>query len=278
MAATTGLASACARRDDVVTGRALPYPYGGHAAQVADLHLPDLAAWPEVQAVVVTIHGGFWSSAYDRTLEDAVVADLVAGGYAVWNLDYRSVGDGGGWPRTFEDVAAGLDALLPACVEHGLPADRVALVGHSAGGHLALWGGARHRLPDTAPGAPGRSPSLRPVALVSQAGVNDLRAAHDDDLGDGAVEALMGGPPDDRYRLASPAELLPTGVPTLLVTGELDDRVPPSQSREYAERARAAGDDADLVVVEGEGHFQHLDTGSAVWTRTRTWLDERLRS
>ncbi len=258
-----------------MTSRAIPYRYGDHPAQVADLHLPDTAVTPRVRAVVVTIHGGFWSSAYDRSLEDDVVADLVAGGYAAWNLDYRSVGNGGGWPRTFEDVASGLDALLPACAEHALPVDRVALVGHSAGGHLALWGGARHRLPASAPGA---GPALRPVALVSQAGVNDLVTAHQQDLGEGAVKALMGDGPDDRYRMASPVELLPTGVPTLLVTGDLDDRVPPSQSRDYAERALASGDDADLVVVEGEGHFEHLDPDSTVWTRTRRWLDERLRS
>lgn len=242
-----------------------------------------------VRGVVVTIHGGFWSCDYDRSLEEPVVADLVAAGYAVWNLDYRSVGNGGGWPATFHDVAVGLDALLGACRKHGLPSGRVALVGHSAGGHLALWGAARHRLPEGAPGAtagtmPGRS--LRPVAVVSQAGVNDLVTAHRDHLGEDAVAALLDVEADTdltadfagRHRVTSPVELVPTGVPTLLVTGDADDRVPPSQSVQYAGHAQAAGDQADLVVVAGEGHFEHLDPASQVWARTREWLDDRLRS
>lgn len=284
---TTGSLAGCSARKDTVPAlpAPVPYPYGPGAIQVADLHLP--ASSPSgVRGVVVTIHGGFWSSAYDRTLEEPVVADLLAGGCAVWNLDYRSIGNGGGWPETFEDVAAGLDALLPVCEERDLPADRVVLVGHSAGGHLALWGAARHQLPAGAPGAPGPEPTLRVSAVVSQAGVNDLVSAHRDHLGGDAVAALLEvqagtdlrDDPEGRYRATSPAELLPSGVPTLLVTGDADGNVPASQSREYAERAGAAGDDVDLVVVAGEGHFEHLDPESEVWARTRSWLDDRLRS
>lgn len=262
----------------------IAYAYGRDPIQVADLYLPSAVT---VRGVVVTIHGGFWSSDYDRTLEEPVVADLVSAGFAVWNLDYRSIGNGGGWPTTFHDVAAGLDELLRACRKHGLPSGRVALVGHSAGGQLALWGAARHRLPEGAPGAtagslPGRS--LRPVAVVSQAGVNDLVTAHRDHLGNDAVAALLDVGADTdltddfvgSHRVTSPAALVPTGVPTLLVTGDADDRVPPSQSQEYAQRAKAAGDAADLVVIAGEGHFEHLDPTSRVWASVRHWLDARL--
>jgi acetyl esterase/lipase len=153
----------------------------------------------------------------------------------------------------------------------------VAVVGHSAGGHLALWAAARHLLPADAAGA---GPLVRPVAAVSQAGVNDLVAAHRDGLGGGAVAAFLGtgdGPlPDDVVAVTSPAALLPTGVPTLLVTGDRDDLVPDAQSREHADRARAAGDPVDLEVVAGEGHFEHLDPTSGVWSVTRGWLDARL--
>jgi len=252
----------------------LPRPYGGADAQVADLRLP---AQRTTDGVVVLVHGGYWQSGYDRSLEDAVAADLVGRGVPVWNLDYRAVGDGGGWPQTFTDVAAGMDGLAEVAGEYDLDLARVVVVGHSAGGALALWAAARHRLPD---GAPGAGPAVRPVAAVTQAGVNDLVAGARAGLGGGAVESLLGVSPDDDprgvYDLASPAALVPLGVPTLVVTGGQDTAVPPEQSTSYAEAARAAGDDVTLEVVDGEGHFEHLDPGSVVWTTARDWLLPRL--
>ena len=169
----------------------------------------------------------------------------------------------GGWPATFEDVAAGIDAL--AGLELDLSA--VVTIGHSAGGHLALWAAARP------------APRVPVTHAVGQAAVADLAAAARLGLGAGVVHELLGGPPEDvpdRYAAASPAELVPLGVPQLLVHGGRDDVVPVSVARGYAERARAAGDDVELEVDARAGHFEHLDPRSGVWAAVRAWLDRRL--
>nr|WP_297426838.1 alpha/beta hydrolase [uncultured Actinotalea sp.] len=238
---------------------------------MVDLWLPPGAP----RGVVVLVHGGFWRAAYDRSLQDAVVDDLVAARWAVWNVEYRPVGDGGGWPHTFADVAAAADALADVGPATGLPLTRVVAVGHSAGGTLAAWLGARHRLPADAVGA---LPRVRPTAVCAQAGVLDLAAAARERVGDGAVTDLLGATPDAdplRYATTSPAALVPSGVPVLALTGADDDVVPPRQSEAFVAAAVAAGDDARLQVVPGEGHMEHLDPASACWRAARAWLDER---
>lgn len=262
--------------------RVVPYRYGDHPAQVADLHLPSAPARPDgrVAAVAVMVHGGYWRARYDRTLQHPVAADLLAAGWAVWNVDYRAVGegpsDGGGWPLTYQDVATAVDLLAVAAAEHGLPLDRTGILGHSAGGALALWVAGRHRLPA---GAPGAQPQVRPVAVVAQAAICDLVTGAADGLGAGAVVDLMQLPPQDdpeRYRLASATALLPLGLPVLLITGADDDTVPVRQSEAFAAAARAAGDDVTLEVVPDEGHFGHLDPASPVWRCAVDWLTARL--
>ncbi len=244
------------------------YRYGASAAQVAELSLPAGAA----SGVVVLVHGGYWQAGYDRHLQDAVAADLVQDGWAVWNVDYRGVGDGGGWPSTFADVAAAVDLLAQAAREHDLPLHTVPAVGHSAGGTLALWLAAR---PGLAAGAVGAAPAVRLTAVVTQAGVNDLVAGSRARLGGGAVDSVLGGSPADvpeRYDLADPRQRLPLDVPLLVATGAQDEVVPASQSRDFAASARAAGDDVRLVEAVGEGHFAPLEPRSDVWAATRTWL------
>lgn len=253
------------------------YRYGDADAQVADLWLP---AGPVPSRTAVLVHGGFWKAGYDRSLEDRVAADLVGAGWAVWNVDYRGVGAGGGWPATLTDVAAGVDLLARAASEHGLALSRTAFVGHSAGGQLVLWAAGRGGLPDGAPGAvPAAASAVLPTAVVAQAGVDDLVLGDRLRLGDGAVAALLGGGPDevpDRYAVADPARRVPLGVPVLAVVGERDDVVPLEVSRSFADAARAAGDDVRLEVVPGEDHSAHLDPSSACWRAARTWLDAQL--
>ena len=214
----------------------IPYAPGPH--RFGELTLP---AGPP-RGVVVVVHGGFWRHAYDLSLGRPLAADLAAAGLAAWNVEYRRVGGGGGWPATFDDVAAAVDALAGPVHEAaggGLPLDRVVALGHSAGGQLAAWLAARPGLP---PDAPGAHPRVTLRGAVSQAGVLDLVDAAERGLGQGAVVDLLGGPPDavpDRYALASPIARVPIGVPVLGVHGTADDRVPVRQTERFA---AASGD------------------------------------
>ena len=230
--------------------------YGAHPDQVANLHLPagDGGPWP----CVVLLHGGFWRTGWDRTLMTPLAVDLAAQGIAVWNVEYRRVGqDGGGWPGTLDDVAAAVDHLAEVDVVN---AEHVATCGHSAGGHLALWLAGRHRVSD---GMPGARPRIRPVAAVAQAAVCDLERAWRDDLGQGAVAGLLGAfdAVPERYAAASPAALAPLGVPQLLVHGEADDIVPVAQSREHTARDPYA----ELIELDGADHFDLIDVRHPSW-------------
>jgi len=261
-----------------VAGPTQQYRYGDAEAQVADLWLPE---GPAPTRTAVLVHGGYWQPGYDRSLEDPLVPVLLDAGWAVWNVDYRATGvDGGGWPGTLEDVAAAVDLLAQAASEHGLGLDRTAFVGHSAGGHLALWAAARGHLPPGAPGAVAAgSSAVLPAAVVAQAAVADLVSADRRQLGGGAVAGLLGGRAGDvpeRYAAADPVRLVPFGVPLLVITGDADTSVPPSQSAALADAALAAGDDVEHVVVPGEDHFAHLDPASRCWALTSDWLDARL--
>jgi acetyl esterase/lipase len=239
--------------------------YGAQPSQWGELWLPSMSTPP----VVVVLHGGFWRDSYDLRLMDALCADLAGAGWAAWNLEYRRLGrDGGGWPATFEDVGAGVDALAGF---GKLDLGTVVALGHSAGGHLALWMAARGTLPD---GTPGARPRTRVTHVVAQAPVSDLERAARLGLSGGAARELLGGRVGpDRYAIASPARLLPLGVPQLVVHGAGDAIVPAAMSRDHAAAARAAGDAVDLHVEPGSGHFEHLDPSSREWAVVRRWLD-----
>jgi acetyl esterase/lipase len=235
--------------------------------QVGELFVPgDGGPHP----VVIVIHGGYWRARYDRSLMTGLCEDLAAHGLAAWNLEYRRVGNGGGWPETFLDVAAAVDLL--ADLEAPLDLDRVGAVGHSAGGHLALWAAARTRLPA---GAPGAEPRVVPRAVVSQAGVADLRLAARLPPSDEPTRALLGGA-TDVHALASPREIVPLGVEQLVLHGERDDTVSIEISRSYVDAARAAGDPCELRVLPGTGHFEHIDASTPEWRLAREWLAQRL--
>lgn len=237
--------------------------YGALAEQLVEvLALPG----DDPRPLVVVIHGGFWRAEYDRTHTAPQCAALAAAGYVVAALEYRRVGNGGGWPATFTDVAIGLDAL-PALLGGRIDPERTLLVGHSAGGHLALWAAGRHRL---APGAPGHRADPPPIrGVLSLAGVADLGWAARAGLGGGAVDALLAGdgPTTSEARLAAadPARLLPTGTTSICLHGADDDLVPVGCAISYVRAALDAGDDARLRAISGTGHFELIDPASTAW-------------
>ena len=211
---------------------------------------------------VMLVHGGYWGPCYDRSLEDSVAADLAGRGFAVWNVDYSAADRP--WPQTLLDVAAAHDHLAD---DPGV--GTLSLVGHSAGGQLALWLASRRHLPHGAPGAGPRGPA--PALVVGQAPVAALRAGFRQDLGDGAIGRLLGGSPDelpDRYAVADPVALAPSGARVLLLHSHGDEHVPYSQSEAYAK----ADPQARLTEVPGD-HFTHLDPASDAWSRALEALD-----
>lgn len=233
-------------------------PYGSGKSQFGELRLPS-GAGPHPVAIV--IHGGFWGAGYGLDLMDALSAAISLAGIATWNVEYRRVGEaGGGWPGTFRDVAAAADHVRVLARAHPLDLARVASIGHSAGGHLALWLAGRRRIWKTDPLFDAASLPL--AAAVSLAGVPDLARAARERVGGRAVPALLGGSPGEvpeRYAAGSPAELLPLGTAQVLLHGDRDDIVPFDLSHDYAGRAKAAGDDARLVRLAAAGHFEVID-------------------
>jgi acetyl esterase/lipase len=245
--------------------------YGSHHSQVGDLWLPGAAA--DHLPVVVLIHGGFWRAQFTKALMGRLARAVTAQGWAAWNIEYRRVGvlgGGGGWPATFLDIAAAVDHLasLP-----GIDTDRVATCGHSAGGTFALWVAGRHRLPAEAPGSSVKVPVTTAISL---AGVVDLAAADVSSVGGDAVARFLGGDAKlvpDRFRMASPAALLPLGVPQFLIHGLQDSVVPPAMSEAYAAEACQAGDDAHYIALPGVGHREVIDPAGAAWDNAREQLE-----
>lgn len=251
--------------------------YGSGDDHVADLRLPADTGGSTGAPLVVVVHGGFWRAAFDRSHTGPMCADLASRGYAVAAIEYRRVGQpGGGWPGTFDDVANALDAL-PGLVREAAPSTdpgRVVLVGHSAGGHLALWSVGRHRLPASSPWH--RAEPLPVAGVVSLAGVCDLTQASRLGLGDGAVDALLGGPADtvpDRIAATSPAWMLPLGARLALVHGDRDAQVPVQVSRDFAAAATDAGDEVRLFELPGVEHFGLIDPRSSAWPHVLEALD-----
>ncbi len=231
--------------------------------------------WPgRTGALVILIHGGYWREKYRLDLMHPMAADLQARGYSVWNVEYRPMDiAGGGWPGTFEDVASAVDAAVdldPGAIDP----ERIGLIGHSAGGQLALWvAGRAERSPitpvdDASAAAAGQfACRVTPKAVVSLAGVCDLAAAARLGLSGGAVLELLGGGPGDRpevYAQADPMSAGPLTVSQLIVHGTADEDVPYELSRRYALNA---GERAALVTLPETDHFDLIDPASAAWDR-----------
>jgi acetyl esterase/lipase len=261
------------------SGRETLLRYGPHVDQWARLYLPH-EQQPVLRGTVVVIHGGYWRERYTAELSVPAAHDLVRHGFAVWNLEYRRAGSddtggAGGWPATFEDIAAGTDFLATIADRFGLDLQRVAMLGHSAGGHLAAWAAGRHKLPSDAPGG---APIVTPVGVVSQAGLLDLATAERLGLSDHAVRNLMGGTSmelEGPFLIADPVRALPIGVPVHAVHSKTDDRVPFNISADYVAEARAVGDPAELHEVTGD-HFSVIDPAQDAYRTCRELLKQLL--
>jgi acetyl esterase/lipase len=238
--------------------------YGAHRWARADLYVPD---GPGPFPVVVLLHGGYWRARYSKRTMKAAAIDLARRGLAAWNVEYRRIGrgQGGGWPSTFDDVAAAIDHLAALDDPRLDIDDGVAAIGHSAGGQLALWAASASRA----------EPRVRVNRVVAQAAVCNLTVA-----GEPAWELLGGRPQEvpERYDFADPMRLVPLGVPTLLVHGAEDATVPVRRSRDYAAAARAAGDEVTLVEPVPGGHRIHPDPRSEAWRVAAEWVARPVRS
>lgn len=249
---------------NIEPGQRISYGAGEH--QFGELRIPKVAG---PHSVLVVIHGGFWQAGFDLKHLDPFCSALTEAGWATWSIEYRRIGnEGGGWPGTIHDVAAATDKLRELAGAHSLDLNKVVVIGHSAGGHLAPWVAGRKRIP-----AESAVYSKSPLPLkgaVSLAGVCDLKRAWQQRLGGGVVNDLIGGSPEqfpDRYEAASPYELLPLGVPQTLVHGQDDVGVPVAMSQDYVQRASRFGDTARLVELPGTGHFELIQPQSRVWSR-----------
>ena len=247
--------------------RAHPAPtttvrYGADPLQVVDVWLPrGTGPFP----TVLMIHGGCWKTDIaDRHLMDWVSDDLRRRGIAVWNIDYRGVDrPGGGYPGTFLDAAAAADALRSHAREFHLDMRRVVAVGHSAGGHLALWLAGRRRLPAS---SPLRSADPLPVAaVVSLGGLPDLEeeARVPNGCGTTVSATLAAG----HYAETSVPRLAPLGVRQYLVNGLNDPIIPTVLATDYQRRMRAAGDQVTIDWIPASGHFE------LIAPETRAWRD-----
>lgn len=234
--------------------------YGQDPSQFGELTRPA----GESKGVVVVIHGGFWKAEYDLDLGRPLARSLAEHGWTAWNIEYRRVGKGGGAPATFDDVHAALDRLATL---DDVDTTTTLTLGHSAGGHLAVWAAGRQNQ------TPWQDAKVLVTGAISQAGVLDLRAAQDDDLGGGAVQALLGQGTTTVDDVYDPQQQIPLDVPVRCVHGRSDDIVPPSQSTDYVKAGTSAGADAAVVEVDGD-HFVVIDTDSPIWTRQLAFLDE----
>lgn len=257
--------------------RTVPAPvhtlrYGSHPQQIADVRLPDSTP----TAAVLFLHGGFWRDTYDRSHTAPLTHALTQRGYVAVNVEYRRVGGEGGNPRTFDDIARFTD-ILPGSVRSSceLPASApVILAGHSAGGHLALWASARHRLPAT---SRWYRPDPAPIdGILALAGVCDITRALEDGIGENAAAELLGG--RDNLDEIDPARVGAGTVPTALVHGERDDRVPSRYSSTARDRLAAADTPQRLDLLSRVGHFELVDPSTAAWATVREALNWLVRA
>ena len=230
---------------------------GDSPVQYGDLRLPAGRAPAAGYPVAVVIHGGAWHADWTSDYTSGFAEALTGAGIATWNIEFRRIGNrGGGYPGTFTDVGLATDFLRTLAESHPLDLGRVVVVGHSSGGHLALWVAGRRNLPE---GSAIRGSDPLPLAgVISLAGVNDLEGALE--FGNRTdVFDLIGTGAGARLATTSPGRLLPLGVPQVLIVGTRDEAWRIETTRSYAAAAAEAGDEVELLVLEGANHADVVD-------------------
>jgi acetyl esterase/lipase len=251
--------------DDILT---LPSPpadarlaYGPDPNQFLDLRLPSPKEKSKApHPLIINIHGGYWRAKYNLEHAGHLCAALTAKGLATANLEYRRVGnDGGAWPGTFADLRSAYHFLVQNAPAHNLDPRKIVVMGHSAGGQLALCLAAHE-------------PSI--TRVVSLAGVVDLQRAYQLHLSnDAVVEFLRGTPREvpDHYRESDPMVLAIPQARQWLIHGSADDIVPPDFSRDYVsakqKRSGKEKEDVHLLEIAGAGHFDVIDPRTRAWKR-----------
>lgn len=243
-------------------------PYGPDPEQYGELRLP---AGPGPHPVVVLVHGGCWRASSGTVRDLAPMGDaLKAEGIATWNIEYRRPPQpGGGWPGTYLDAGRAVDHLRAMAEPYALDLGRVVVVGHSTGGHLAMWIATRRQIAKDSPLFTAHP--LRVRGVINMAGAVDMadNVAHfEAQCREPVVTRLLGGTPaavPDRYRQASAIDQLPLGVPQVLVWGAFENFVPRPQADKYVRAARRAGDRVGMLVVPSAGHFEAASPKSAAW-------------
>jgi len=233
--------------------------YGKDQFQFGDLRIPH---GKEPFPAAMFIHGGFWRARYDLQHAGSLCAALTKLGFTTWNIEYRRVGNpGGGWPGSFEDVSAAYQFLRQLAGKYPIDNKRILVLGHSAGGQLALALAAHQN-------------SMH--AVVSLAGVVNLHRAWELHLSNDAVAEFLGGPPErvpEHYHEASPAEL-EIHCRQLVVHGELDDTVPIQMSRDYVKQKKERKENVTFLDLPKSGHFELIDPNSAVWPKLQRAIME----
>ena len=254
--------------------------YGEDPNQYAELKVPSSAG---PHPVVILIHGGCWKAAYATLRDLAPMADaLKADGIAAWNIEYRRLPQpGSGWPGTYLDVGRAADHLRTIAQERRLDLSRVVVVGHSAGGHLALWTAARARLQKDSQLF---VPDPLPIGgVIDLAGTGDMEAfipSETAGCNDAVVEAMLGGKPDtfpERYAQTSAIKMAPLGVRQVLIWGRQDEIAPIGLGENYVKAALRAGDTVRLEILPALGHFEIASPQSPAWPTVRDAIRSLLK-
>ncbi len=247
--------------------------YGESALQVVDLWLP---GGKGPHPTVLMVHGGCWQTEIaDRRIMNWIADDLRKRGIAVWNIDYRGVDrEGGGYPGTFLDAAAATDALRQHAPRYNLDITPLVAVGHSAGGHLALWLAGRHRLPANSPLRTGTPLPIRTV--ISLGGLPDLEEAARPP-GSGCGTEIIGKLTGGNFADTSVPRLAPLGVRQVLINGLQDKIIPTAYADGYARPMRAAGDKVEVRMIDRTGHVELIAPESAAWAATVGEIKKALR-